>query len=513
MRIALRLTAVIAFPLIIAFGCASKNEVEDINTRIDSIEERELSSFKSTLSRINEVLVSVQSSLDDLSNNSSEFDREITGIKLTISDLSRIIGSCLSINKFNEFKEDFDSFVLQINDRLSQLKSSLTSLSKELNNYSTIQNYLLSYVSSINTSLESLSKRIEKIEDHLSSFIRSIVYIPEYEDGKCIVDYGSTFDVLLEITPPECASSIVNTFLEGKTLLSFEIRDVKTRDTSHSTIEILSLSQVEDGIISIKAKLTNQLPNFSVAASLSVIDNSQKLIQSSYFIIQSRIPSYIVDGNNYGQGVIIGDNIWAPVNCGYDADHPFGLLYQWGRKYGQGYNDGKQYTTETKPLILEGPIDLNEGESEQNSNVYYLNNNSYPRDWCSIYDINRWNYGTESSPIKSPYDPCPNGWRLPTFQELYTLAQNFSQLTNNGEHTGRWYSGRNKYDQGMEDILFFPAAGQLFFMDGSAWERGEYGFYWCSKSSIELCFCTEYSRLNQALIVYANSVRCVKEAN
>lgn len=45
-------------------------------------------------------------------------------------------------------------------------------------------------------------------------------------------------------------------------------------------------------------------------------------------------------GINHGKGIAIGKAIWAPVNCGYHAtDYKYGKLYQWGRKYGQGYDD------------------------------------------------------------------------------------------------------------------------------------------------------------------------------
>jgi hypothetical protein len=55
-------------------------------------------------------------------------------------------------------------------------------------------------------------------------------------------------------------------------------------------------------------------------------------------------------GINHGPGVEIGGVIWAPVNCGYnETDFKYGKLYQWGRKYGQGYNGDA-----TVPTIEEG---------------------------------------------------------------------------------------------------------------------------------------------------------------
>ena len=42
-------------------------------------------------------------------------------------------------------------------------------------------------------------------------------------------------------------------------------------------------------------------------------------------------------GINHGGGILIGDILWAPVNSGYHpTDYPYGKLYQWGRKHGQG---------------------------------------------------------------------------------------------------------------------------------------------------------------------------------
>lgn len=50
-------------------------------------------------------------------------------------------------------------------------------------------------------------------------------------------------------------------------------------------------------------------------------------------------------GINHGGGILIGDVLWAPVNCGYhETDYPYGKLYQWGRKHGQGY--GAPYVKE-----------------------------------------------------------------------------------------------------------------------------------------------------------------------
>ena len=143
-------------------------------------------------------------------------------------------------------------------------------------------------------------------------------------------------------------------------------------------------------------------------------------------------------GVNHGQGVKIGETVWAPVNCGYHAtDFKYGKLYQWGRKYGQGYSgtlydaNGSKvgtYSDAVVPTIVSGPVDLATGQSKDNENIFY-NNSSDPWDWLSPQDDELWNSGTEENPVKTEYDPCPEGWRVPTLAEVEILVQNKSSMT------------------------------------------------------------------------------------
>ena len=81
-------------------------------------------------------------------------------------------------------------------------------------------------------------------------------------------------------------------------------------------------------------------------------------------------------GENHGPGVKIGETVWAPVNCGYHkTDFKYGKLYQWGRKYGQGYSgnlydtDGNlsgTYSDASYPSgdnLVAGPVSLEIGQS------------------------------------------------------------------------------------------------------------------------------------------------------
>ena len=135
---------------------------------------------------------------------------------------------------------------------------------------------------------------------------------------------------------------------------------------------------------------------------------------------------YEVDGVSYGKGVVIGDVIWAPVNCGYEPatsdskGYTYGKLYQWGRKYGQGYSTSYDATA---PKIVEGPISAANAQNEEYSNKF-IQSTSEPYDWIYPQNDKLWNSGTEESPVRTEHDPCPKGWRVPTSAEFNKLVKN-----------------------------------------------------------------------------------------
>ena len=65
-------------------------------------------------------------------------------------------------------------------------------------------------------------------------------------------------------------------------------------------------------------------------------------------------------------------------------------------------------------------------------------------------------------------DPCPAGWRMPTYDET-------ESLTDPGKVTGEWVSENDTYgmrftDRASQNSIFLPAAG--YIEDGSLGERG-----------------------------------------
>lgn len=205
--------------------------------------------------------------------------------------------------------------------------------------------------------------------------------------------------------------------------------------------------------------------------------------------------------------------IWAPVNCGYhEIDFKYGKLYQWGRKYGQGYDENDA----SVPTIEEGGISVITGQHKNKANVFFTSTSEFNHNWLYPKDSKLWNSGSESAPVKTEYDPCPEGWRIPTHAELDELNNNYSSWTtaDNGQ-MGRWFSGPNSYTTSVPQV-FFSAAGFRYSGDGDAYDRGYFGYYWSSGPSFEgfayfLGFGSSSVYVSSSGRAYGYSVRCVQE--
>jgi len=187
--------------------------------------------------------------------------------------------------------------------------------------------------------------------------------------------------------------------------------------------------------------------------------------------------------------------VWAPVNCGYvpktgnsgaALGYPYGKLYQWGRKDGQGYykagsGSTPTYKDATYPSganLATGPISYIPTDSD--AEKFYKNNIS-PCNWYS---------GTSPAPdalwgaSRTTYDPCPEGWRVPTKAEIKALLGSHiggGLQDGSGLHGGM----KGKYFDGSSTAVpssgvFFPAAGYRYYANGNVYERGTDGYYWSS---------------------------------
>ena len=219
--------------------------------------------------------------------------------------------------------------------------------------------------------------------------------------------------------------------------------------------------------------------------------------------------SYVENGVYIGEGVAISDGnstiIWAPKNCGYNLiSYPNGKVYQWGRKYGQ--SNGASIN-----LVPIAPNDYFADE-ERYANTLFLMKSNPPGDWLD-YAAGEDNYPELwKNSEKTSNDPCPEGWRVPTADELRVLSNNNKKKLSDGYK----FTGNKHIDS--YDGLFLPMAGWFkAWTDDRGFASGTCA-YWSSSSYLTsnkrmayyLSISEHSATVSTQLRAHGFYVRCVK---
>ena len=125
-------------------------------------------------------------------------------------------------------------------------------------------------------------------------------------------------------------------------------------------------------------------------------------------------------------------------------------------------------------------------------------------------DTTLWNSGSEESPMKTKYDPCPVGWRVPTHTELSELSKNYFWGKNsNSVNVDYLFTGLNSYSDKVSQISLY-ACGYRDYC-GVITGRNNSGYYWSSSLNY-LSFYRDEIRMNVSSIDCTKglSVRCVQ---
>lgn len=355
------------------------------------------------------------------------------------------------------------------------------------------------------------------------------------QEGRCLVSDTDLIHVagsgLLELAIPEGIQNIYMyavTDCESLKTITFPstITNIGYLDSCHNLEEFTCMAVEPPFLPSyyLPASLERiYVPAESVIRYKAKWTNVADIIYSLTGVVDYNYDYIDEDGNNYGKGVEINGVVWAPVNCGYHpTDYKYGKLYQWGRKYGQGYG-GKYYVDDieegeisdaTVAEKVEGPIYFyNNYDPEEKADVFYSNTSS-PFDWTSSPSSSLWNSGNESTPVKAHNDPCPTGWRVPTYNEfdcLLTDYESITKTTNEDGLAGYWINFPEN-----PKLLFFTLGGS-YTRGGYGNGRGKWAGYWSSNTYGDnarfLYINTDGIELSDTNRTCGYNVRCVKQFN
>jgi uncharacterized protein (TIGR02145 family) len=194
-------------------------------------------------------------------------------------------------------------------------------------------------------------------------------------------------------------------------------------------------------------------------------------------------PTLIVTVTNPVSGKIWMDrNIGATqVAIGSTDAAAYGDLYQWGRR-ADGHQCRNSVTTSTLSSI------------DQPTHANFIIASTSPYDWRSPQNDNLW------QGVNGLNNPCPNGYRLPTYNELEAERLTWSQNNNIGA---------------FGSPLKLPMAGFRNYNDASLRNVGSLGYYWSSTinttRSWYLFFSSTDAFMNYNYRSSGYSVRCIKD--
>ena len=220
-------------------------------------------------------------------------------------------------------------------------------------------------------------------------------------------------------------------------------------------------------------------------AVIAAKDASGNILWSWHIWVCRRYDPFATAQEYYNSaGTMMDRNLGAtsatPGNVG-----SLGLLYQWGRKDPFLGSSSISSSTQAKSTLSTWPSSVSSNSSTGTIAYAVKNPTTFIKYNSSNYD---WYYTGRSSTdntrwqtSKTIYDPCPPGWKVPTggdsgvWSEAANTSSRFS-YTWDSTHKGMNFSG--KFGSASTSTIWYPAAGCLYYGDGSLYGVGNYGFWW-----------------------------------
>ena len=198
------------------------------------------------------------------------------------------------------------------------------------------------------------------------------------------------------------------------------------------------------------------------------------------WVCKDYAPNSVAQVYNREAGTMMDRNLGATSATPGDVG-ALGLLYQWGRKdpfLGSSSisSNAKTASTLNWPSYVESTISSGTISYAIAHPTTFIAGESYYRDWVySSRENTLWNSS------KTIYDPCPPGWRVPDGGPSGVwskAANNNDYFSYNWDNTNKGMNFSGKF--GNAGTIWYPAAGNLDFKDGSIHDDGIYTGVWWS---------------------------------
>ncbi len=253
----------------------------------------------------------------------------------------------------------------------------------------------------------------------------------------------------------------------------------------YQDIDLISLGNFDEGLqtVDIISESGNYYPygdaisisGNAVIAAYSGPARTGEILWSWHIWVTDYNPNVPSNGTTYGYTNSIGVSYeFMDRNLGATSVEPqnsntYGLLYQWGRKdpfvNSRYYNAGQDLPVSgaaISKITISPPIDT----TIAHPTFFYCPGNGLP------YNNNGGLWGGYPDGVKKTiFDPCPAGWRVPSFMKSNTHESPWSGIdafARSWNYNGYAFSG----------FGFWPASGARLYSSGNLSDVGSKGEYW-----------------------------------
>lgn len=245
----------------------------DLEGQITASEQKVLDELKTVKTALEGQLATIKETITTLTSR-------LTIIEGTIVQLSKAIDECATQEDVNEVKQN-----------LATVLSDIAAMKIDIKDLQDRMDTVEGEVDSLQTAVANLESRIEALEKSFANRIQSLKYLPEYNDGKVMMDYTArTLNLDFIISPAEVATSLKQQFDADNSVIKAYVRYTKTRAAGDIVEQKVSAMSVgENGIFTLTIEGQN-LSNDFWTGVLDAVIYIQIIDQNGNNVVSDMIP-------------------------------------------------------------------------------------------------------------------------------------------------------------------------------------------------------------------------------
>lgn len=245
----------------------------DLEGQITASEQKVLDELKTVKTALEGQLATIKETITTLTSR-------LTIIEGTIVQLFKAIDECATQEDVNEVKQN-----------LATVLSDIAAMKIDIKDLQDRMDTVEGEVDSLQTAVANLESRIEALEKDFANRIQSLKYLPEYNDGKAVMDYATlTMNLDFIVSPAEVATSLKQQFDADNSVIKAYVRYTKTRAAGDIVEQKVSAMSVgENGIFTLTIEGQNLSDEFRTGA-LDAVIYIQIIDQNGNNVVSDMIP-------------------------------------------------------------------------------------------------------------------------------------------------------------------------------------------------------------------------------